>query len=118
MERHLVVVEENGYVFEKEYDVKIGGDLKARYISDTFYIEDGNQYIVRNVDIPTMFGILDYEELEMNIRNERTCEFMLEKFDMEFPREFTPLILKVGESYLWLDLSKGILSPKVVTRVI
>lgn len=118
MERHLVVVEENGYVFEKEYDIKIGGELKVLYISDTFYIEDGNQYIVRNVDIPTMSGILDYEELEMNIRNERTCEFMLERFDIEMPREFTPLILKVGESYLWLDLSKGILSPKVVTRVI
>ena len=118
MERHLVVVEENGYVFEKEYDVKIGGDLKVRYISDTFYIEDGKQYIVRNIDRATMLGILDYEELEINIRNERTCEIMLENFDIEFPREFTPLILKVGESYLWLDLSKGILSPKVVTRVI
>lgn len=118
MDRHLVVSEENGYVFEKEYDVKIGGDLKVLYVSDTFYIEDGKQYIVRNVDVPIMFGILDYEELEMNIRNESTTKLMLENFNIEMPREFTPLILKVGESYLWIDLSKGILSPKVVTRVI
>ena len=65
-----------------------------------------------------MLNILGYEELEMNIRNENTCKFMLDKFNIELPKENTPPIIGVGESYLWIDLSKGILSPKIVTKVI
>ena len=116
--RHLVVIEESGYVYENEYDINIGGVLKVVSVSDRFFIEDDNQYIVRNIDKATMLNILGYEELELNIRDEKTCEFMLEKFDMEFPLERDRPILSIGESYLWLDLSEGILSPKIVTKVI
>lgn len=119
-DRHLVVNEEEEcvYVCEDKHDITIGGILKVISVSDTFYIEDGNQYIVRSIDEATMLTILGYEELEDNIRDEKTCEFMLEKFDIKFPIEYNRPILSIGESYLWLDLSKGILSPKVVTKVI
>lgn len=119
-DRHLVVNEEEeiAYVCEDKHDITIGGILKVISVSDTFYIEDGNQYIVRSIDEATMLNILGYEELEINIRNENTCKFMLEKFDIKFPIEYNRPILSIGESYLWLDLSKGILSPKVVTKVI
>lgn len=119
-DRHLVVNEEEEctYVCEDEYDITIGGILKIISVSDIFYIEDGNHYIVRNIDTDTMLTILGYEELELNIKDEKTCEFMLEKFDIEFPIEYNRPILNIGESYLWLDLSKGILSPRIVTKVI
>lgn len=119
-DRHLVVNEEEeiAYVCEDKHDITIGGILKVISVSDTFYIEDGNQYIVRSIDEATMLTILGYEELEDNIRDEKTCEFMLEKFDIKFPIEYNRPILSIGESYLWLDLSKGILSPKVVTKLI
>ena len=119
-DRQLVVNEEEEcvYVCEDEYDITIGGILKITSVSDIFYIEDGNRYIVRSIDKDTMLTILGYEELEINIRDEKTCEFMLEKFDIEFPIEYNRPILSIGESYLWLDLSEGILSPKVVTKVI
>lgn len=118
MARNLKVDEESGYICEEEYDISIGGYLKVLYVSDTFYIEDYSQYIVRNIDDNTMLNILGYEELEMNIRNENTCKFMLDKFNIELPKETTPPIIGIGESYLWIDLSKGILSPKLVTKVI
>lgn len=119
-DRHLVVneEEERAYVCEDEYDISVGGILKVISVSDTFYIEDGNHYIVRTIDEDTMLTILGYEELELNIKDEKTCEFMLEKFDIEFPIEYNRPILGIGESYLWLDLSEGILSSKVVTKVI
>ena len=119
-DRHLVVNEEEEcvYVSEDEHDITIGGILKITSVSDTFYIEDGNHYMVRTIDEDTMLTILGYEELEMNIRNENTCKFMLDKFNIELPKETTPPMIGVGESYLWIDLSKGILSPKLVTKVI
>lgn len=119
-DRHLVVNEEEEcvYVCEDEHDIKVGGILKVTSVSDTFYIEDGNHYMVRTIDEDTMLTILGYEELELNIKDEKTCEFILEKFDIEFSIEYNRPILSIGESYLWLDLSEGILSPKVVTKVI
>lgn len=118
MTRSLELDEESGYICEEECDISVGGHLKVLYVSDTFYIEVYSQYIVRNIDDNTMLNILGYEELEMNIRNENTCKFMLDKFNIELPKETTPPIIGVGESYLWIDLSKGILSPKLVTKVI